>query len=84
MDHHMDCLMVYFMEPLMDLLTDKPTHLMGLGINPRISNLIMDLYHPSLKVPQITILTCNPIWAKWEDFILPLAKAMVYIAVNLM
>ena len=47
MDLPMDHLMVQFMEPLMDLLTDhlmdKPIDLMGMGINLCISHLIMDL-----------------------------------------
>ena len=51
MDHLMDLLvdhlMVQFMEPLMELLKnhlmDKPTHLMGPGINLCISHLIMAL-----------------------------------------
>ena len=49
MDLPGDHLMAQFMEPLMyllmDHLTDKPTHLMGLGINLRISHLIMALQH---------------------------------------
>ena len=32
-----------FLDLLTDHLREKPTHLMGLGINPRISHLIMDL-----------------------------------------
>ena len=88
MDLPMDHLMVQLMEPLMELLmdhlTDKPTHLMDPGINPCISLLLMALYHPSLKVPLITILTCSPIWVKLEEITILLAKAMVYIEINLM
>ena len=42
-DHLMVQFMEHIMELLMDHLMDKPTHLMGPGINPCISHLIMAL-----------------------------------------
>ena len=85
----MDLLMVHPMEQLMELLMyilmdcsmEKNTNPMGMGINNPITIIIMALKHLIINVPHIKMLPCNPTWVKWEEVIM--AKAMVFIAINL-
>ena len=87
MDLRVDHLMVKIMEPLIDLLTDhvteKTINLMDPGINPCTTLLMMDFQHLILTILQITMFPCSPLWVKWEEVIIPLAKAMVCITIKL-
>ena len=87
MHHPMDHLMVHPMELPMDILmdrsTDKTINHMGTGINNPLTLLTMDLYHLIINVLHIAILPCSPSWVIWEEVIIPLAKAMVCIEINL-
>ena len=68
---------------LMDRIIDKTINRMGTGINNSLTLLIMSLYHLTIRVLCISMLSCSPSWVKWEDVIIPLAKAMVCIEINL-
>ena len=87
MDHLVDHLMVQPMEFPMDFLMDcstyKTINCMGMGINNPLTLLTMALWHLIIKVLHITMLPCSPSWVIWEEVIIPLAKAMVCIEINL-